>query len=60
MCSSDLSSESQSRLDVLIEGEAIISVVPAPPSLAVLALGLAAHRRRRGAKIGRASCRERV
>ena len=43
------SSERQNRMDDLKEGEAIISVVPAPPSLAVLALGLAAHRRRRGA-----------
>lgn len=41
------SATSESRMDVLVEGEATISVVPAPASAAVLALGLAATRRRR-------------
>lgn len=41
------SGESQSRMDVLVEGEATISVVPAPAGAAVLALGLVAARRRR-------------
>jgi len=41
------SSTRDSRLDVLVEGEATISVVPAPAGAAVLALGLLAIRRRR-------------
>lgn len=41
------SAESQSRLDLLVEGEATISVVPAPTSAAVVILGFAALRRRR-------------
>lgn len=36
-----------SRLDVLVEGAATITVIPAPASAAVLALGLLAVRRRR-------------
>lgn len=41
------SSTSESRMGVLVEGSAAIHVVPAPASAAVLALGLAATRRRR-------------
>jgi len=41
------SSTSERRMDVLVEGEATIAVVPAPGTAAVLALGLAATRRRR-------------
>ena len=43
------SSTSESRLDVLVEGEATISVVPVPAGIGALALGMAAaltHRRR--------------
>ncbi|MEQ8845061.1 MAG: MYXO-CTERM sorting domain-containing protein [Phycisphaerales bacterium] len=41
------SAESQSRLDLLVEDAATITVIPAPASAAVLALGLLAVRRRR-------------
>lgn len=41
------SSSSESRLDELIEGAGTITVIPAPASFAVLALGVACVRRRR-------------
>lgn len=41
------SSTSESRMDILVEGSAAITVVPAPAGVAVLALGLLATRPRR-------------